>query len=78
MRKKRQDDGEEYVCPMNMEMPKSSSFQRVQIYEENLDHLEQVRRLASFILDFLKYQEVIWLMNEFLYFVGRWRTLRGR
>lgn len=59
-------------------MPKSSSFQRVQIYEENLDHLEQVRRLASFILDFLKYQEVIWLMNEFLYFVGRWRTLRGR
>lgn len=64
-------------------MPKSSSFQRVQIYEENLDHLEQVRRLASFILDFLKYQEVIWLTNEFLYFVGcifvgRWRTLRGR
>lgn len=80
LRKKRQDDGEEYVCPMNVEMPKSSSFQRgrVQIYEENLDHLEQVRRLASFILDFLKCQEVIWLMNEFLYFVGRWRTLRGR
>lgn len=46
LRKKRQDDGEEYVCPMNVEMPKSSSFQRgrVLIYEENLEHLEQVRR----------------------------------
>ncbi|XP_027127956.1 liprin-beta-1 isoform X1 [Larimichthys crocea] len=43
LRKKRQDDGEEYVCPMNVEMPKSSSFQRgVRIYEENLDHLEQM------------------------------------
>uniref|UniRef100_A0A8P4GP68 SAM domain-containing protein n=1 Tax=Dicentrarchus labrax TaxID=13489 RepID=A0A8P4GP68_DICLA len=56
LRKKRQDDGEEYVCPMNVEMPKSSSFQRgVQIYEENLDHLEQmedsegtVRQIGAF------------------------------
>ncbi|XP_037615918.1 liprin-beta-1-like isoform X1 [Sebastes umbrosus] len=43
LRKKRQDDGDEYVCPMNVEMPKSSSFQRgVRIYEEHLDHLEQM------------------------------------
>uniref|UniRef100_A0A4W6C180 PPFIA binding protein 1a n=1 Tax=Lates calcarifer TaxID=8187 RepID=A0A4W6C180_LATCA len=43
LRKKRHDDGEEYVCPMNVEMPKSSSFQRgVRIYEDNLDHLEQM------------------------------------
>ncbi|XP_035529498.1 liprin-beta-1 isoform X2 [Morone saxatilis] len=56
LRKKRQDDGEEYVCPMNVEMPKSSSFQRgVRIYEENLDHLEQmedsegtVRQIGAF------------------------------
>ncbi|XP_038594416.1 liprin-beta-1-like [Micropterus salmoides] len=56
LRKKRQDDGEEYVCPMNVEMPKSSSFQRgVQLYEENMDHLEQmedsegtVRQIGAF------------------------------
>uniref|UniRef100_A0A3Q3WAM0 SAM domain-containing protein n=1 Tax=Mola mola TaxID=94237 RepID=A0A3Q3WAM0_MOLML len=44
LRRKRQDDSEEYVCPMNVEMPKSSSFLRgrVQIHEENLDHLEQM------------------------------------
>ncbi|KAK5848998.1 hypothetical protein PBY51_008673 [Eleginops maclovinus] len=56
LRKKRHDDGEEYVCPMNVEMPKSSSFQKGgQIYEEPLDHLEQmedsegtVRRIGEF------------------------------
>uniref|UniRef100_A0A671XJH7 PPFIA binding protein 1a n=1 Tax=Sparus aurata TaxID=8175 RepID=A0A671XJH7_SPAAU len=57
LRKKRQDDGEEYICPMNVEMPKSSSFQRgrVLIYEENLEHLEQmedsegtVRQIGAF------------------------------
>ncbi|XP_041819575.1 liprin-beta-1-like [Chelmon rostratus] len=56
LRKKRQDDGEEYVCPMNVEMPKSSSFQRgVRVYDENLDHLEQmedsegtVRQIGAF------------------------------
>ncbi|XP_033930666.1 liprin-beta-1-like isoform X1 [Pseudochaenichthys georgianus] len=43
LRKKRHDDGEEYVCPMNVEMPKSSSFQMEgQIYEEPLEHLEQM------------------------------------
>lgn len=43
LRKKRQEDGEEYVCPMNVEMPKNSSFQTsAQIYEDNLEHLEQV------------------------------------
>ncbi|MEQ2194220.1 hypothetical protein XENOCAPTIV_025588 [Xenoophorus captivus] len=43
LRRKRQDDGEDYICPMNVEMPKSSSFQRnVHIYEETLDHLQQV------------------------------------
>uniref|UniRef100_UPI0037E8D0A6 liprin-beta-1 n=1 Tax=Semicossyphus pulcher TaxID=241346 RepID=UPI0037E8D0A6 len=56
LRKKRHDDGEEYVCPLNVEMPKSSSFQRgVRIYEENLEHLEQmedsegtVRQIGAF------------------------------
>ncbi|XP_028255816.1 liprin-beta-1-like isoform X2 [Parambassis ranga] len=56
LRKKRQDDVDEYVCPMNVEMPKSSSFQRgVCIYENNLDHLEQmedsegtVRQIGAF------------------------------
>lgn len=43
LRKKRHDDGEEYVCPLNVEMPKSSSFQRgVRIYEETFDHLQQI------------------------------------
>lgn len=43
LRRKRQDDGEDYICPMNVEMPKSSSFQRnVHIYEETLGHLEQM------------------------------------
>uniref|UniRef100_A0A3P8UV72 PPFIA binding protein 1a n=1 Tax=Cynoglossus semilaevis TaxID=244447 RepID=A0A3P8UV72_CYNSE len=28
LRRKRQEEGEDYVCPMNVEMPKSSSFQR--------------------------------------------------
>ncbi|AWO98216.1 putative liprin-beta-1-like [Scophthalmus maximus] len=56
LRRKRQDDGEEYVCPMNVEMPKSSSFQTgARLYEENLDHLEQmddseqaVRQIGAF------------------------------
>ncbi|XP_040885895.1 liprin-beta-1 isoform X2 [Toxotes jaculatrix] len=56
LRKKRQDDTEEYVCPMNVEMPKSSSFQSgVRMYEDNLDHLEQmedsegtVRQIGAF------------------------------
>ncbi|XP_056223487.1 liprin-beta-1-like isoform X1 [Seriola aureovittata] len=56
LRKKRQDDGEEYICPLNVEMPKNSSFQRgARIYEGNLDHLEQmedsegtVRQIGAF------------------------------
>ncbi|XP_051812766.1 liprin-beta-1 isoform X1 [Acanthochromis polyacanthus] len=56
LRKKRHDDGEEYICPMNVEMPKNSSFQRsVRICEENFDHLEQmedsegtVRQIGAF------------------------------
>ncbi|XP_034529923.1 liprin-beta-1 [Notolabrus celidotus] len=56
LRKKRHDDGEEYICPMNVEMPKNSSFQRgVHIYEENLEHLEHmedsegtVRQIGAF------------------------------
>ncbi|XP_020569890.1 liprin-beta-1 isoform X1 [Oryzias latipes] len=57
LRKKRHDDGEEYVCPMNVEMPKSSSFQRsIRIYEDDLQQLEQqmedsegtVRQIGAF------------------------------
>uniref|UniRef100_A0A1A7YYI1 PTPRF interacting protein, binding protein 1 (Liprin beta 1) n=3 Tax=Iconisemion striatum TaxID=60296 RepID=A0A1A7YYI1_9TELE len=52
LRRKR-DDGEDYICPLNIEMPKNSSFQR--IYEDNLDPLEQmedsegtVRQIGAF------------------------------
>ncbi|KAM7378405.1 hypothetical protein PAMA_013355 [Pampus argenteus] len=54
LRKKRHDDGDEYVCPLNVEMPKSSSFQRsVQMYEENyLAQMEDsegtVRQIGAF------------------------------
>uniref|UniRef100_A0A665V950 Liprin-beta-1-like n=1 Tax=Echeneis naucrates TaxID=173247 RepID=A0A665V950_ECHNA len=56
LRKKRQDDGEEYICPMNVEMPKSSSFQTgVRNYGDDLDCLEQmedsegtVRQIGAF------------------------------
>lgn len=52
LRRRRQDDGEDYICPMNVEMPKSSSFQRnVHIYEETLGHLEQVGVFTAVILD---------------------------
>lgn len=45
LRKKKQDECEEYVCPMDVEMPKGRSFQKgfeLQIYEDDLDRLEQV------------------------------------
>ncbi|CAG03417.1 unnamed protein product, partial [Tetraodon nigroviridis] len=45
LRKKKQDESEEYVCPMDVEMPKGRSFQKgfeLQIYEDDLDRLEQV------------------------------------
>lgn len=49
LRKKRVDDGEEFVCPMNVEMPKSASFQRAraQVYGEEPEHLEQVGGLLG-------------------------------
>lgn len=45
LRKKKQEENEEYVCPMDVEMPKGRSFQKgfeLQIYEDDLDRLEQV------------------------------------
>ncbi|XP_041746593.1 liprin-beta-1 isoform X7 [Coregonus clupeaformis] len=58
LRKKRQDDSEEYVCPMDVEMPKGRSFQKgyeLQLYEDDLDRLEQmedsegtVRQIGAF------------------------------
>uniref|UniRef100_A0A8C5AFC8 PPFIA binding protein 1b n=1 Tax=Gadus morhua TaxID=8049 RepID=A0A8C5AFC8_GADMO len=60
LRRKRQEDSEEYVCPMDVEMPKGRSFQRgyggeLQIYEDDLDRLEQmedsegtVRQIGAF------------------------------
>ncbi|XP_036440635.1 liprin-beta-1b isoform X5 [Colossoma macropomum] len=60
-RKKRQEENEEYVCPMDVEMPKGRSFQKgyrgmeLQIYEDDLDRLEQmedsegtVRQIGAF------------------------------
>uniref|UniRef100_A0A4W5RQW6 PPFIA binding protein 1b n=1 Tax=Hucho hucho TaxID=62062 RepID=A0A4W5RQW6_9TELE len=58
LRKKRQDDSEEYVCPMDVEMPKGRSFQKgyeLQLYEDDIDQLEQmedsegtVRQIGAF------------------------------
>ncbi|XP_074533564.1 liprin-beta-1b isoform X2 [Halichoeres trimaculatus] len=58
LRKKKQDDNEEYVCPMDVEMPKGRSFQKgfeLQIYEDDLDRLDQmddsegtVRQIGAF------------------------------
>ncbi|KAM4632880.1 liprin-beta-1-like [Polymixia lowei] len=42
LRRKRQEDSEEYICPVNIEMPKSGSFQKaLRIYDDNLNQLEQ-------------------------------------
>ncbi|KAM8910064.1 liprin-beta-1 isoform 2-T2 [Spinachia spinachia] len=55
LRKKRPDDAAaaEYVCPMNVEMPQSSSFQTgVRMYEEHLEQMEDsegtVRQIGEF------------------------------
>ncbi|XP_061570238.1 liprin-beta-1-like isoform X2 [Cololabis saira] len=56
LRRKRPEDCEEYICPMNVEMPTNSSFQRSAcIYEDHLDNLEQmedsegtVRQIGAF------------------------------
>ncbi|KAJ8388594.1 hypothetical protein AAFF_G00131590 [Aldrovandia affinis] len=61
LRKRRQEDSEEYVCPMDVEMPKGSSFQRchrgmdLHLYDDDLDRLEQmedsegtVRQIGAF------------------------------
>uniref|UniRef100_A0A674AVH4 PPFIA binding protein 1a n=1 Tax=Salmo trutta TaxID=8032 RepID=A0A674AVH4_SALTR len=56
LRKKRQEDSEEYVCPMDVEMPKNSSFRGgLRSYEDDLDQLEQmedsegaVRQIGAF------------------------------
>ncbi|KAK2859178.1 hypothetical protein Q5P01_003798 [Channa striata] len=53
LRRKRPEDGEEYVCPMNVEMPESSSFQRrALIYEDHLEQIEDsegtVRQIGVF------------------------------
>uniref|UniRef100_A0A672R1T6 Liprin-beta-1-like n=1 Tax=Sinocyclocheilus grahami TaxID=75366 RepID=A0A672R1T6_SINGR len=46
-RKKKQEDNEEYVCPMDVEMPKGRSFQKgyrgmeLQIYDDDLDRFDQ-------------------------------------
>ncbi|KAL0968467.1 hypothetical protein UPYG_G00267260 [Umbra pygmaea] len=58
LRKKRQEENEEYVCPMDVEMPKGRSFQKgyeLHLYEDDLDRLEQmedsegtVRQIGAF------------------------------
>ncbi|KAL6116678.1 ppfibp1 [Pungitius sinensis] len=53
LRKKRPDDAGEYVCPMNLEMPRSSSFQTgARMYEEHLEQVEDsegtVRQIGEF------------------------------
>uniref|UniRef100_A0A672KNS0 Liprin-beta-1-like n=1 Tax=Sinocyclocheilus grahami TaxID=75366 RepID=A0A672KNS0_SINGR len=56
LRRKRQEEMEEYVCPMDVQMPQSSSFhEALCIYEDSLDQLEQmgdsegtVRQIGAF------------------------------
>ncbi|XDV24710.1 hypothetical protein PO909_028806 [Leuciscus waleckii] len=56
LRRKRQEETEEYVCPMDVQMPQSSSFHKgLCIYEGSLDQLEQmedsegtVRQIGAF------------------------------
>lgn len=56
LRRKRQEDSEEYVCPMDVQMPQSSSFHRgLHTYEDELARLEQmedsegtVRQIGAF------------------------------
>ncbi|KAJ8245720.1 hypothetical protein GJAV_G00273770 [Gymnothorax javanicus] len=61
LRRRRQEDSEEYVCPMDVEMPKGKSFQRghrgmdLHLYDDDLDRLEQmedsegtVRQIGAF------------------------------
>ncbi|XP_051977044.1 liprin-beta-1-like [Xyrauchen texanus] len=55
LRRKRQEELEEYVCPMDVQMPQSSSFQGLSIYKDSLDQLEQmedsegtVRQIGAF------------------------------
>ncbi|XP_023657747.1 liprin-beta-1b isoform X2 [Paramormyrops kingsleyae] len=56
LRSKRHEESEEYICPMDMEMPKGSSFLRGhRIYDDELDRLEQmedsegtVRQIGAF------------------------------
>ncbi|XP_067346402.1 liprin-beta-1 isoform X2 [Channa argus] len=53
LRRKRPTDDEEYICPMNIEMPENSSFQRsALIHEDNLEQLEDsegtVQQIGAF------------------------------
>ncbi|MGH0143158.1 UNVERIFIED_CONTAM: hypothetical protein FKN15_041351, partial [Acipenser sinensis] len=50
LRKKKQEESEEYVCPMDVAMPTGSSFQNaykrgmeIRLYDDDLDRLEQVK-----------------------------------
>uniref|UniRef100_A0A4W4GJE9 SAM domain-containing protein n=1 Tax=Electrophorus electricus TaxID=8005 RepID=A0A4W4GJE9_ELEEL len=48
LRRKRQEEIEEYVCPMDVQMPQGSSFHtRQHIYRNDLDQLKQVPVLQS-------------------------------
>lgn len=47
LRKKRSDDSDEYICPMNVATPTSLQRARVQSYQEEEEEMEQVRSSAS-------------------------------
>uniref|UniRef100_A0A4W5QDE6 PPFIA binding protein 1a n=1 Tax=Hucho hucho TaxID=62062 RepID=A0A4W5QDE6_9TELE len=58
LRKKRHEDSEEYVCPMDVEMPKNSSFQGgLRSYEDDLDQLEQCVVFSCMFQSMLKEDE---------------------
>lgn len=48
MRRRRQDEGEDYVCPMDLETPQRSGFERGQLRVDE-DDLAQVRTNLPFL-----------------------------
>lgn len=57
MRRKRQEDAEEYICPMNVEMPMSTSFHKdVHKSEDGFDQLEPVQTTLWTVVEWFTYK----------------------
>uniref|UniRef100_A0A6Q2Y352 SAM domain-containing protein n=1 Tax=Esox lucius TaxID=8010 RepID=A0A6Q2Y352_ESOLU len=77
LRKKRQEENEEYVCPMDVEMPKGRSFQKgyeLQLYEDDLDQLEQMEDSEGTVRQIGAFSEGIQNLTPF-FFPSLWYRL---